>query len=311
MRRSYWIAGFIAAAVPFTLRDAQAAPRIAVVADGVCPGREAVISALAQAMPDVAIVADGTQLSGDAEAVVVISDGGVRYRTIVRGIVRTLVDEPSDCLERARKVAVVAALALEPPPSASAAPEAVEVHPSPSPPSAGIGMRVEGGAVAEYASLQRSYWSPFADMSMQRSYLSPFGGTVRLTVDRGLLGVAVGGTLPTRSLVGTISVQRIPLDVSVQLRHRRGWIAGGVELGPSIVLQRSKEGRDRWVRLETDLRMSGRIEIWFKRDAGVFAAITGTYVPNHAPLMAVDDDDQVAMPTWWFGASAGLTMQIW
>ena len=276
--------------------SAAAETRISVVSAGSCPLREAVIAALAQVMPGVAIAADAGVVT-DAEPVVVVSDDGASYRTVVRGIVRTLVDPPANCEERARKVAIVAALALEPPLNATAVPQAIETVAT-RPPSmrSHIGVRVESGILAERGT--------FMD-----TRLSPLGGTVRMTIERDGLGLVIGGALVQWSSVdSSVFAQRIPIDLSVQLRHRIRWFAGALELGPSLVFQRGRDGSDRAVHLEADLRASGRVELWFQRGLGVFAAVTGTYIPNPAPL--VRSRVEYPMPSWWLGASTGLVIQI-
>jgi len=278
-------------------RLAQAGRRIALVSTGSCPARDTVISALAQAMPDATIVASGADSSGDAEPVVVLSDGGASYRAVVRGVVRTLVDAPAHCEERARKVAVVAALALEPPLVASPQAEALEAaveHPAAAT-SSRTAVQLETGAVAERA------WLPGVR-------LAPSGGAVRVGLERDGLGLVIGATLLGWSDAGAGLLQRTPIDLALQLRRRASWLAGAVELGPSLVVQRSKDGNDRATRVELDLRLSARAELWFRPGVGVFAAITGTYVPNPAPL--VGRGLAVPLPSWWLGGSAGLVLRI-
>lgn len=289
----------------------EAAPRIAVVTAGSCPARDAVIAALAQAMPDATIAGDAPADAGDAEPVVVVSDESASYRAVVGGVMRTLVDAPGNCAERARKVAIVTALALAPAVEAPRSPEpsaslaAVLADPPPAAtvvPRSAIGLRFEGGVVRDYGWLGPSSGTP-------AHRLLALGGTGRLTIGRGPVGVVVGGALSTRSAVVGSLVQRIPVDVLVQVRHREGWIAGAVELGPSFVFQRAERDQADSVNFETDLRFSGRIELWFARSAGVYAAATGTYIPNPAPLTNAGAD-AYAMPHRWLAVSSGLVIQI-
>jgi hypothetical protein len=276
------------------------------VTSGACPAREAVISALTQAMPNAAIAADSVGVSSDAEPVVVISDDSAAYRMVVGGVVRRLVDPAFNCQERARKVAIVATLELVP----AWQPEATRPAPS-----AGVGVRLESGAIAELAWTPRFLQQvPFSDTArLMRSRLSPFGGTARVTIDHGALGLVVGGTVVTWSDVYGADVQRIPVDVALQVRRRGRSMAAAVELGPSLVFQHSKDGAARWLHLEADLRVSGRMELWLQNTVGVFAAVTGTYVPVNAPVkegLGGAMVEQPRMPSWWFGASAGVVLQI-
>jgi hypothetical protein len=309
VRRSCCIAAVVALEylAPGTSAFAQAGRRIVVVSAGTCPARAAVVSALAQAMPGVTIVADPAEDSGDAESVVVVSDAGTSYRAVVRGVVRTLFDPPARCEERARKVAIVAALALEPPLSAAPQPApqaAVETVATEATTQHASGLWLESGGVVERG-------------ETDDSSLWPTAGTVRLTIDRDGLGAMIGGTLGSWDLAGGGRlVQRSSIDVAVQLRHRDGWIAWALELGPRLVIQRAHDADGeiyRTVHLEADIGLSGRFELWFPgHDYGVFAAVAGTYVPDPAP--AGRDSQPMAlgspMPTWWLGGSAGLMFKI-
>jgi hypothetical protein len=299
--RSCWIAALTVTYVILgSPSDARADRRIAVVSVGACPAREAVVAALAQAMPEATIVS-AADVPGDAEPVVVMSDGGISYRVVVRHVVRTLIDAPALCEERARKVAIVAALALEPPEITSDVIHVAAVPPAVAPaaavpPRRGLGIRLESGGVAERG------WA-------LHSPLSPFGGTVRLAVGRDAWALVLGGTLVTWSSIDAYgSVQRIPVDLAFQLRHETSHSAAAIELGPSLVFQRVRDQGESAVRVEADVRFSGRVECWFRPGYGVFAAVTGTYAPNRAPLMDVQRENP--MPTLWLSTSAGLVLRI-
>jgi hypothetical protein len=280
------------ASLPAVASHADAGRRIAVVSMGSCPNRDVLATALAQAMPDAAIVSSA-DIPGDAEPVVVMSDDGEAYRVVVRRIVRTMFDGPARCEERARKVAIVAALALEPPDIPSEVTEVAPAIQAAAPPRSDLLVHVEAGGMAEHGVHTR---------------VSPVGGTVRLTIGHPDLAVAIGGSLAPWSNFDDYGsyVQRIPLDVSMQLRRRFGSFAAGIELGPSLVFQRAKAGGDRRLELEADIRMSGRVEWWFGGTYGAFTALTSTYVPSPAPPFAMD----YTLASWWLGASAGLVLQV-
>jgi hypothetical protein len=307
VQRSLGVVALTAAAyiVPVLASRAEAAPRIAVVSAGACPARDAVLAALAQAMPDASIVADAATAPSDAEPVVVLSDDSASYHTVVRGVLRTLVDAPANCEERARKVAIVAALTLGPlqnparPPEPGAAPAASTAVVMHARPDADIGVRFEIG--------------PFADFAHIAGYrVTPVGSTARLTIDRGALGLLAGVSLSTWNATDrddALYEQRIPIDAMVQLRGREGRLAGAVAFGPSLVFQRTKEGRDQATEIEADFRLLGRIEAWFTSGAGAYASVATTYVPTPAPLLD-QKNLTYSMPHWWIAASVGLVLQI-
>jgi hypothetical protein len=282
--------------------DAHAGRRIAVVSFGACPAREEVVSALTQAMPEATIVS-AADIPGDAEPVVVMSDEGTSYRVVVRRVVRTLVDVSAQCEERARKVAIVAALALEPSElesdaSAVAAPPRVTAPPprATAPRRPGVGVRIEVGGVAE-----RGWVNDIA--------LSPLGGTLRLAIQRDDLSLVIGGTVVRWTFLDKYGfVQRFPIDLALQLRHQSSRVAAAFELGPSLVFQRVSDGHERAVRIEADIRLSARVECWFRPTYGVFAAVTGTYAPNPAQLVKPENGNP--LPTMWLGSSAGLILRI-
>jgi hypothetical protein len=63
-----------------------------------------------ETLSDLAIITDD-----DSPMATVESDDGASYRVKVDGATRTFVDWPANCQERARKVAVIVALALQSP----------------------------------------------------------------------------------------------------------------------------------------------------------------------------------------------------
>jgi len=300
VRRPGWIAAlmFAVCGIPSV---AAAGRQLAIVAGGSCPTGDAVMKALAEAMPDATLVDGATEAARDAEPVVVISDGSASYRAVIGGTVRTLVDPELRCDERARKVAVVAALALEPPQIATATPAVREaVVARPAPPTAGLGARFQVGGAAEYSQFRHNW--PF-----------PVGATVRAIVGNGVLGVAVGAALVTSVVLDNDwSLQRIPIDVAAQVRYRAGWIAGAVELGPGLVVRmdrrvdRGTAFGPRAVQMEADYRLAGQIELWPSRRYGVFATLGGTFVSN--PVATPNGDP---MPRYWLLASAGLVIEAW
>ena len=286
----------VVAARPVRAEVSVAQRRIAVVSVGACPSRPAVISAITGAVPDVAIVDDTAPTVAGVEGVVVVSDGSASYRAMVGGVMRTLIDATANCEERARKVAIVVALSVQPP--AVAAPDRTEAA---SAPRSGIAVRLEAGGLAEYG--WRRGTARWASSSQ-----------ARLSLERGGLGLVIGSALVSWSAFEqTVLVQRIPIDVAVRLRHRWSPLAAAIDAGPSLVAQRTRgiDNHHRSVRLEADLRLSARLEVWVRPTYGMFAAVTGTYVPSPASAFLSERDAAYPeMPSWWVSGSAGLIIQI-
>jgi hypothetical protein len=278
-----------------TSNVAEAGDEIAVLATGACPSRDAVVAALAEAMPDATILGDAADVHPDSETIVVVSDDSPTYRAVVRGVVRTLVDDSNSCQERARKLAVVTALALEPPRVARRGPGELDTVTCPvPPPRRPLEVRVEAGGLVSYA-------------EQRDDNLRPFGGTARVSVSRGALGLAVGVAASQLSVLNNGGiVQRFPIDVAVELRHAWRGLVASLELGPSFVVQREKNGDNRTYRQEIDLRASGQIELRLSGRIGVFAALTTTYTPDPPTLLASAD----TMPSWWHAVGAGIVIHV-
>jgi hypothetical protein len=320
VRRSCRIAALIAVVqcVPALSSVASAERRIAVAAAGSCPGRDAVIAALAQAMPDV-IVAEPGAVDGAAAPVVVVNDHGASYHAAVGGITRTFFDAAADCEERARKVAVVVALALEPPLIAIPVPSPppplatpllatpAPATPPSTPPAPGIGVRIETGGTAERGyGKSRNGWSPRPGSDATPRL------TARLALERGDLGLVLGGGWGTWQRIDNVGIlQRFPIDLAVRLRQRTGLIAGALELGPSVVVLRSRDAymEYRNVQWEIDVRMALQLEVWSAKGYGAFAAVVGSYAPRPAPLIMPASLDE-RMPRAWVGGSVGLAIQL-
>jgi len=294
MRRNLSLAALACIAVG-TSSVAEADNEIAVLATGACPTRDAVVAALAEAMPDATIVGDAAAIAADGETIVVVSDDGPTYRAVVRGVVRTLVDESNRCQERARKLAVVTALALEPPRVARQSADALDTVTCPvPPPRSPLEVRLETGGLISYG-------------VHKHSQLLPIGGTARVSLARGPLGLAVGVAASQLSVLSSgATVHRFPFDVAVQLRHAWRGVVASLELGPSFVVQREKDGHESTLRQELDLRASGQVALRLSGRLGVFAALTTTYTPTPPTLLATTE----RMPSWWHALGAGVVIQI-
>jgi hypothetical protein len=283
--------------------SARAEHRLAIAMSGTCPARGAVIAALADVLPDLEIV-DGDP---EAAALVVASDEGPTYRVDIAGVTRWFVDPSGHCEDRARKVAIVAALGLAPPmievraPRASRSAGALAIQLPPS----RFALQLETGGVFDTA--------PGA--GGDRIYA---GVDVHLALGRPDLAVVVGGAVVAPTMLAMIAgrarVQRVPIDVALRGRIARGGIAAVVEIGPRFTLQTS-DGVDvmqsvHAVRLESGARIASRMEIWPSRRCGAYLQLHGEYVPRPSRFTLSDLGEVGQMPSLWVGASLGLAIHM-
>ena len=269
---------------------------------GGCPAREAVIAAIKGVLPDVTIIA----ADPGPTPLVIVTDDGASYRVEAGGMTRTFVDPPAHCEERARKVAVVAALALEPPVIETGAPRMIAptIELARYEPPAEVAMQIEAGGVVDRA--PRASGDPTCA-----------GVDLRLAIGRSDFNLVIGGAVvaPMTLAVtgGRARVQRVPIDLALRGRLGTDGIAGVLELGPRFAIQRS-EGVDvmqstHTVRLEVGARGAARLEVWPWRRYGAYVLVQGEYVPRPSRFTLPDLGEVGEMPSLWVGASLGLAIR--
>jgi hypothetical protein len=281
---------------------AAADRRLVITVSGVCPTRATVIAEIEGVLPDVTIVAAAPAPT----PFVVVNDDGNSFRVETGDIVRQFVDSPTNCTERARKVAVVAVLALEPAMGGIGTPRAsVSVIESvrPEPPT-DLAMRLEAGGVVDRA-------------TGTDGDLVCVGIGMRLAIGRSDLSLVLGGEWVTPMLMivrgARARVQRAPLDLALRGRLAGNAIAAALELGPRFTIQHS-EGLDVMqsasaVRLEVGARVSVRLELWPSSSYGMYAQLQGEYVPRPTRFTLPDVGDVGEMPSLWAGAGLGLAIR--
>lgn len=283
--------------------SAGAEPRLAIAMSGTCPARGAVIAALADVLPDLEIV-DGDPR---AAALVVASDDSPTYRVDIAGVTRWFVDASSHCEDRARKVAIVAALGLAPPMIEARAPRAsgsMSALVTQVPPSR-LALQLETGGVFDTA--------PGAGGDRLNAGLD-----VHLALGRPGLTIVVGGAVVAPMTLAVIGgrarVQRVPIDVALRGRIARGGIAAVVDIGPRLTVQTS-DGVNvmrsvHAVRLESGARIASRLEVWPSRLYGAYLQLHGEYVPRPSKFALPELGEVGQMPSLWVGASLGLAIHM-
>jgi hypothetical protein len=265
---------------------ANAERRAALSSVGSCPTREAVIAELRRVLPDVAIVADAS----GAELRIVVTDHADAYRVEVEGIARTFIDASRACDERARKIAVVVTIALDPPvvePAGGSLETAAAIRDPKRPP-----------AENSVATVLVAQAVPPGDLAMHMETSGVLDGAgsaapggasgvttgidMHMVFDRGGLGFVVGTAFTSPvdiPMVGaTVRVQRLPMDIALrtQTGTRRTTVA--LELGPRFAIQSSQGitadmSGAQATRLETGVRGAARFEARPWHDHGLFAAL--------------------------------------
>ena len=292
---------------------------------GACPTREALIAALRLAVPGVTIAADPS----GGELRIVVTERADSYRVEVEGVVRSFVDAAQRCDDRARKIAVVVALALEPPVIAPAAEPAAPAIEPPAPATADAKpqtveisaatvlvaqadpapeLHIETGGVIESAAGVPGSNNIFAT-----------GIDAHVVLRRNGLGIVAGGAVISPvdlAMAGaTARVQRVPFDVAVRAEVGKRVTQVALELGPRFTIQRSEGiiaamSQASATRLETGIRGAARMAVWPWRDYGVFVALQAEFVPRPSRFTLPMQGEVGAMPSWWVGTSIGLAVRV-
>ena len=285
--------------------SADAEHRLAITVSGVCPSREAVMVAIADVLVDAKI------LAGEAGPAlgVVVNDDGVSYRVEAGGASRTFVDALIRCDERARKVAVVVALALEPPvveiAAAHAVAPAISVAVVLAAPDTAPGMQIETGGIVETA--------PGTGNDRINK-----GIDLRLGLGRSNPRFVIGAELVEPMMLdvvgGRARVQRVPIDLALRSRLGGDRLAAMLELGPRFVVQ-STDGVDvmssvHAVRLEVGARIAAGLEAWPSRSYGTYLQVQGDYVPRPSRFTLPNMGVVGEMPSLWVGASLGVMIRV-
>ena len=244
------------------------------------------------------------ELDGPDAAVLEISDEGARFAVAAAGQVRRFEDPPRRCEERARKAAVFAALALQPPQIAAPAP------PPPRPPSPTDDVRAPSVEV-EVAGL-------FANAALGPTSTPTGGASAKLFVGGRFVGGVVGISAlgPTTLSLGAVGARllRVPVELAIRGRLFLRRVTLSVDLGLVLAAQIT-DGLDvaasvRQARLELGVAGTARVEYWPSRRLAPFFAfsIEGVPAPYDLDLPGVGVVGRT--PRLWLGAALGLAVRL-
>jgi hypothetical protein len=298
---------------------AGAEPRVRLEVSGTCPTREALIEALDTVLTDYA-----SSSSDPGEPAVIVSDDGSNYRVEIRGTTRTFAEWPPHCDERARKVAVVVALALEPPVIEAGAPDVTAPQRMTAPQcmtalqlmtpeqvaverelsATGLAIQIETGAVV--------------DGGLFSGGAASTGAGLQLAMGRRDRKFVIGVTSTAPVLLaekgGRVSVRRTPLDLALRVHLGGDRIALVLDLGPRFTIQQGKGthvvNKLQAFHVEPGARLAGRLEVWPWRLYGAYLAVQGEFVPMPSRLMMPGRGMIGEMPAMWVGASVGIAVNV-
>lgn len=307
-----------------TAAKAEGPPRLRLEVRGACPDRARLEAALAEALP-------GTQLA-DAKALdttppeaaglperwraVVVEDLGSAVRVDAWGEAsRTLVDPARSCGERANQVALLVALAIEPPgreelppvAQAAAAPAATSQRTIPSP-----STRTSSRWLLDLAVAGLVVGTPQAGGALSG------GGGLRLTLSRGVLGGSLGvaGLSAARLAydAGQVEAIRLPVDVDIDVSRRGPRVDLGLQLGvavvPVVATGASFAPNRQSVGVDAGARLAVALTLHLGRWLSPQLTLEALALPLRSTLAVTNRADLGELPAWFLGASLGLSFRI-
>jgi hypothetical protein len=300
------LAAPVAAAAPGAVRIEVA---------GACPDRAQVERELNRALPDTRIV-DGADHSDVPR--VEVADMGARYHARVNGTGREFIDETRRCDERARTVAVFAALMFEssPEPAHAATPApapkivvpplretpASPATPAPSP--SPLHADLEIGAALAFA--------PANGDPIPITY----GGAARASVRVNRFGIALGiaarapATIPLAAGLRA-SAWRVPLDLDARivLQPGRLMIAGDLGLVLDVI---TASGEVAMSRAATAALPGIRAALWIGPRFGRIIPFLGAEAEVFPlpPSLLIDGKPAGSAPILWLSLTIGIALSI-
>lgn len=296
-----------ASACPAAL--AQARRPVLIAGEGDCPS-PAHVAQILKAMLPLREVAVGSAPGGDA-VIVSVWDREQRYGVRVDGTTRDLSDERRRCEDRARAIALIVALAVEPPsvalPEARPPPPPPPTAPPPPSPPGSWRFALEIGALFDAAPGVENQSDVF---SFGASLRAAFGG-------RHVQGVAaVAALTPTTLDLGSARARllRFPLDIGVRLAGDWGRFELSGELGiAATVLSVSGQdlapSRDA-TRLELGVRAAGMIAYRLGERWGPFLAVQAIFAPSPISLEASPQGALGTTPRLHVAGVLGATVRL-
>lgn len=315
MRRSLLLllgfGGAIVEVVP-TPATAQGLPSPAVDVSGSCPESSAVWSVLAGLLP--------ANPPTGAPPVASVSDHGATYVVSVGPRVKTYSDVSRDCAQRARVAAAFISLSLVPDavPDTSATPPEAPPPPAPGPPPAP--SRPEPTRPASLWVLADARGT--GDSAPQNGLFAP-GVALGIAAGKGRLGGQwtcgwVSSSSMSTGTSGSVLLERFPCSIGpllrltptdspLDVRTSLGLVVGALRVrGVGFVSDYDS------VRLELGARLSvdAVLHLGQPADIAPVLGVAATYDPSAYDLSALPHGVVGHTPSWWAGASAGVSWGV-
>jgi hypothetical protein len=275
--------------------SAFAKPVIEVRSEGTCPSSEQVSAALTYLLKASA----GEEQDHAPALPLLVTDLGPSYRATLAGQARAYDDASRDCEERARVVAVFAAVILEPPEIAAREKPMVET------PRRRVELRV--GALS--------------DVALQASRLGfAWGGEIRAALLGRWLGLEIGAGAQTGTTLAWASYQasmtRFPIDLSLRgsLRGDRTVASASLGLaGAFFTLRGTGQAlpvQNSGTRFDVGAVSMLSLALFPKTRLSPFATLHASLWPRPYKVV-VDPVGQVgSTPQLWLGVTLGLALAL-
>ena len=283
--------------VMFSTTPARAAPQVEVRSEGSCPSAEQISTALAYMLK--ASGADSPKQAGSQILILSVADLGASYRAALAGQARGYEDPARDCEERARVVAVFAAVIIEPPELAA---------------------REQGRAPPrrEHVELRAG---AVADAGLQNDRRGPgWGGEVRAALVGKRLGVELGVGAQTGDTLAwgdyRARITRFPMDISVRGSVRGNHSTASLSLGlaAAFFTLRGTGGslpvQDSGTRFDLGAVTALSLLLFPARGVSPFVTVHASLWPRPYQVVVEPLGEVGSTPVLWLGATLGLATVV-
>jgi hypothetical protein len=278
---------------------------IAIGGDDNCPRQADVMTVLRELLPTVPV---SNVPSPGALLVTLVGGGGDHYGVRFPGGERELSGDAGACLDRARKIGVFIALALDPPMVVGRNRPPKWVPPVYEPATLPMTVR-EGRLEVELEAAVLGVVSADA-----RGLPFAAGGVARVAVSRGWLGgslgIAASGSSGILTDAGTAGVVRVPIDVAMRARFREGRVQLdgelGVVVGVNIV---NGLGPDQQILPDVGIRVAAGMGLRLKDRVAPFVGVDAAIVPV-PPDLRTTAATVGHLPQFWVGLRAGCQLRV-
>jgi hypothetical protein len=304
----------LSVAVPSTAR-AQGATKLSLHATGACPSARQVGLELQRLMPEATLDTAGEVHTSD----VVVTDHGPSFTVKVRSQRRHFRDAKRDCTERARHVAVLAVLVVDPLRVPSNSPPPTKERDLPrnqaeSPPERSAAPPPESTRAFDLA------LGPLAQFALEddaQSATRAGGLGLRLRYGGGIgLTLGVAGLLPTSLHFSDAQARAtwLPADVGLALSERlQSWeleLELGAALSLLLVKGEALDSARQATRIEVGARVGAQVRYWATERAGIFVGASGTWFPSPYTLRVEGVGAVGETPSAWVTGSLGAVIRL-